>query len=410
MNAKYFISILIITATFACTESIKISQWRGPNRDGIYPETNLLKQWPENGPELLWSYEGLGEGHGSVGVGKDKLFVCGMPDSIGVLFAFNLKGTLLWKKEYGPEWYKNYTGTRSTPTVVGDFLYFESGQGVVYCYNGNSGELVWAVDLLKKFNASNIRWGMAESLLVKGDIVYCTPGGSKNNVVALNRFNGETLWTSIGNGQPSAYCSPILVNHNETQLIITNTGQSVIGVDAVTGVAYWSIEHRQKYEIHANTPIYSDGQILCSTAEDDTDLDGTVLIQLSENGKNAEVVWRNPAIKNLINGYILKDGYVYGSPFNGTEWYCMNWKTGETEYISKAFNSGSVIYADGLFYCYSHRGEMGLVDANQNDFKLISSFKIPLGTKQHWAHPVIDNGRLYIRHGNALMVYNISKG
>jgi outer membrane protein assembly factor BamB len=408
MNIKYLSFILVLITIIACTETIKVSHWRGPNRDGIYPETNLLKQWPENGPEMLWSHEGLGEGHGSVGIGEDRIFICGMPDTVGVLFAFDMDGKLLWKKEYGLEWYKNYSGTRSTPAVVGDLVYFESGHGVVYCYNGNNGSLIWSVDLLKKFDAENIKWGMTESLLVDGDVVYCTPGGKKHNIVALNRFNGETLWTSSGNRQPSAYCSPIIVRHNGTPLIITNTGQSVIGVHVETGETFWSIEHRQKYEIHANTPIYHNGQILCSTAEDDSDLDGSLLLQLSENGKKAEIVWRNTAVKNLINGYILKDGFVYGSPFNGREWYCLNWETGETVYITKDFNSGSVIYADGLFYCYSHRGEMGLIDANPNTFKVISSFEIPLGTKQHWAHPVIDKGRLYVRHGNALMVYDIS--
>jgi outer membrane protein assembly factor BamB len=283
-----------------------------------------------------------------------------------------------------------------------------SGQGIVYCYDGNSGDLIWSVDLLKKFNAENIEWGMAESPLIDGNIIFCTPGGKKNNVVALNRFDGETIWTSSGNHQPSAYCSPILVNHNNSRLIITNTAESVIGVDAETGEPYWNIEQRQQYGIHANTPIYYRGRILCSTAEYDSGQDGTVQIQLSKDGKKAEVKWRNESVKNLINGYILKDGFVYGSPFNASEWYCLNWETGKVEYITKALDSGAIIYADGLFYCYSHKGEMALVDADRKEFKVISSFKVPLGTKQHWAHPVIDKGRLYIRHGDALMVYDIA--
>jgi outer membrane protein assembly factor BamB len=408
-NKYYYMYIIILIILISCNQSVEISQWRGPNRDGIYPVTNLLKQWPVNGPEMIWSYEGLGEGHGNVGIGKDQLYICGMPDTIGVLFSFNKEGKLLWKKEYGLEWYRNYTGSRSTPTVVDELVYFESGQGVVYCYDGNTGDQIWSVDLLRKFDAQNIEWGMAESLLIDGDIVFCTPGGKKNNIVALNRFNGETVWISPGNGKPSAYCSPILVNHNGTRLIITNTAGSVIGVDAETGEFYWSIEMRQQYQIHANTPVYHKGRILCSTAEDKSDLDGSAQIQLSMDGKKAEVAWRNVSVKNLMNGYILKNGFVYGSPFNRSEWYCVNWKTGDIKYISKAFKSGAVIYADGLFYCYSHTGEMGLVDANPNEFKVISSFRVPLGTKQHWAHPVINNGRLYVRHGNALMVYDISE-
>lgn len=145
------LQLIILITLFSCNQQFEISQWRGPDRDGKYPETNLLKQWPVNGPEMIWSYEGLGEGHGNVGIGKDKLFVCGMPDTTGFLFALNFDGDLLWKKEYGLEWYKNYTGSRSTPAVVGDLVYFESGQGVVFCFDGIMGDLVWSVDLLEKF-------------------------------------------------------------------------------------------------------------------------------------------------------------------------------------------------------------------------------------------------------------------
>ena len=401
------ITLLLFTITLS-VDNEKISQWRGPNRDGKYLDKNLLKKWPEDGPKMLWSFEGLGEGHGNVGIGRDKLFVCGMPDSIGFLYAFDLDGHLLWKKKYGLEWYKNYTGARSTPAVVGDLVYFESGQGVVYCYNGDTGDLVWSIDLLKKFEANNIKWGMAESLLIEGDIIYCTPGGKKHNVVALNRYTGKIIWTSLGNRQPAAYCSPILINHNGTRLIVTMTASSIIGVDAYSGETYWAIEQRQRHQIHANTPVYFQGRILCSSSSDLTDVDGTVMLELSQNGKEANVVWRNVDFTNLMGGVILKDGYIYGAKYRRSDWYCVNWQTGETKYISNALGGGVIIYADGLFYCYSDRGEMALVQANEHEFEVISKFNVPLGTMQHWAHPVIENGILYIRHGNALMVYDIA--
>jgi len=387
----------------------EISQWRGPNRDGRFPAKNLLKQWPTNGPGMIWSFEGLGEGHGNVGIGNDRLFVCGMIDSVGHLFSFDMEGNLIWDKRYGFEWYQNYTGVRSTPTVIGDLVYFESGHGVVFCYDGASGELLWSVDLLKKFNAENIQWGMAESLLVDGDNIICTPGGPEHNVVALNRLTGETIWTSKGNGQPAAYCSPILAEHHDTRLIVTMTAKSIIGIDANTGEYYWSIEHQQSNKIHANTPLYYDGKIMCSSSSDKSGLDGTVLIQLSDDGKNASVIWRNSDITNLMGGFILKDGYVYGSKYRSSEWYCLDWNTGIVQHISKPFRNGVIIYADGLFYCYSEGGDMALIQADQQNFDVISKFKIPLGTNQHWAHPVIDEGKLYVRHGDALMVYNIKK-
>jgi outer membrane protein assembly factor BamB len=405
---KILFYLLIGSLLILCQNRSDVSQWRGPNRDGIYLETNLLKEWPDNGPEMLWFYEGLGDGHGNVGVGKNSLFVCGMIDSVGHLFSFDMDGNLLWKKAFGPEWFRDYVGVRSTPTVVDDLVYFESGQGVVYCYNGTSGEKVWSLDILERFNANNIRWGMAESLLIDGNKVICTPGGKQYNVVAINRFTGETVWTSTGNGQPAAYCSPALINYNGTRLIVTMTDESIIGLDADTGENYWSVVQLQSNKIHANTPVYHNGQIMCTSSSSRSGNDGTVLLQLSENGKDVSVVWRNRDITNLMGGFILKDGYVYGSKYRSSEWYCLNWTTGEVEYTSRPFRNGVIIYADDRFYCYSEGGELALVQANRESFNVISEFEVPLGTNQHWAHPVIDNGRLYIRHGNALMVYDIN--
>lgn len=409
MDGRLILALIGAGILLTCAKPIEISQWRGPNRDGKYPAVNLLKEWPANGPELLWSFEGLGEGHGNVGIGKNRLYVCGMIDTVGHLFAFDFDGKLLWQKPYGLEWYQNYTGVRSTPTVVNDMVYFESGQGFVYCFDGNSGNMIWSLDILQKFQAENIQWGMAESLLIDGDVLYCTPGGKEHNIVALNRMTGETIWTSSGNSQPAAYCSPILVEHNGTRLIITMTAKSIVGVDAKTGETYWAQEQRQRNFIHANTPLYIDGKILCSSSSDNSDLDGTVLLQLSEDGKKASVLWRNTNVVNLMGGEILKDGFLYGSNYRSSQWHCLNWNTGVLAYVVNPFANGVIVFADGLFYCYTEAGEMALVDANPQEFKVISKFNVPLGTNQHWAHPVIHNGRLYIRHGNALMAYNISR-
>ncbi len=197
------------------------SQWRGPDRKGIYYEAGLLKSWPDNnGPELLWSFEGLGAGHSSPGIGNDRLFINGMPDTIGVLYSFDLAGNLLWEKEYGEEWHVNYTGTRSTPLVVNGLVYLISGMGKVVCFNAGNGDVVWSVDMLKKFNGKNIQWGISESVLIDGDNLICTPGGEEHNVVALNRHTGETVWSSKGFGEESAYCSPVLMVHNKTRPIV----------------------------------------------------------------------------------------------------------------------------------------------------------------------------------------------
>lgn len=384
-------------------------QWRGPNRNGIYFETGLLKKWPDKGPDLIWSFEGLGSGHGSAGIGMNKIFILGMTGTEGILYAFDFSGKLLWKRNYGTEWHENYVGSRSTPVVIDNRIYFESGLGTVYCYGADKGERIWSVDLLKKFDASNITWGMAESLLISGDYLYCTPGGRKHNVVALDRFTGETIWTSPGNGQPAAYCSPVLVRHNKANLLVTMTAESVIGIDAVTGEFYWQVPQFQRNKIHANTPVYSDGMIFCSSEGDITN-SGLLALKLSIDGKSVTVAWRNGDFKNLMGGIIVTDGHIYGSIYRNGLWSCVSRENGRTIYSSRALGDGNIIMADGLFYCYSEKGEMALVSATPSSFNVISRFQVTMGTDTHWSHPVIYQGRMYLRRGNALMVYNLRAG
>jgi outer membrane protein assembly factor BamB len=408
-NARLLTTILSFCLTTTALGARDIdSQWRGANRDGKYHGERLLKQWPDGGPKLLWDTEGLGQGHSTAAVTAQNIYVTGMLQESGILSAFDLNGSKLWQTEYGKEWTGDYPGARCTPTVVGGLLYLESGQGKVICLNSITGEIKWSVDLLKRFEAENIRWGMAESLLVDGDNVICTPGGPEHNVVALNRFSGQVVWTSKGNGEPAAYCSPILVNHNNTRLIITMTAESIIAVDADAGTSYWNTPQHQGNKIHANTPMYFDGKVLCSSSSADSH-SGLVLLQLSEDGKSVEVLWRNQRYRNLMGGVILQDGYLYGAHYRRRQWSSIDLQNGEFSHHSRELGGGVVIYADGLFYCYSVDGELALVDASPKSFDILSSFEITKGTGQHWAHPVIKAGRLYVRHGDALMVYDIAR-
>lgn len=408
MALRSIFYLLTFFAFIACQQSGEVSQWRGPQRNGIYPDKGLLNKWPEKGPGLLWYFEGLGAGHSSAGFSKDKLFVLGMIDPTGILYAFDLSGNLSWKKEYGKEWYKSYGGPRSTPTVVGNMVYFESGVGVVYCYDANIGEKKWSVDLLTKFDAKNVEWGKAESLLLDGNRIYCTPGGVKNNIVALDRFTGETIWTSPGNGQAAAYNSPILVRHNPARagLIVTLTSESIVGLDSETGQLYWQVPLTMEYKNNPNTPVYSDGRIY-AVGDQEKPNSGLVCLKLSEDGKKVNEEWRNQEFTSFMGGIIVKDGFIYGSKIGKKAWYCIDAKSGKIQYVFKNLGHGAVIFADGGFYCYGEDGTFSLATADPAAFNVVNSFKITKGTDQHWAHPVIHEGRLYIRHGNTLMAYNI---
>ena len=405
----FFVAQMVIL--FGMNTVLAQSQWRGPNRDGIYSEANLLKEWPAEGPKMLWSFEELGTGQGSVVVANEMVFVTGIPDTInseGILFAFDTKGKLLWKKNYGKDWTGIFPGARSTPTVIDGLVYVESGNGNVHCLNALNGEKVWSIDFFKDFQADSVQFGFSESLLIEGDKLYCTPGGKTNNMVALNRFNGQKIWSSPAYSEAATYSSPIFVNHNGQRLLVNLTSTSIIGLDADNGQMYWRIHQFQDNKIHANTPVYFDGKLLVSSASR-KDSSGLVLLQLSPDGKKAEIAWRNKEFINLQSGFVLKDGYVYGSAHIQPKWFCIDTKTGQTKYIAKEFGGGPVIYADGLFYCYAEKdGEMALAEGTPEQFRIISKFKVPLGTAQHWAHQVIADGKLYIRHNDALMVYDIS--
>lgn len=403
-------SICLLLCT-ACAQNTESSDWRGPNRDGIYHEMDLLKQWPEEGPNLLWSHEGLGFGHSAVAVANKKIYVTGIKDtveSVGTLFTFDLGGELLWEKSYGKDFSLNFHGTRSTPVVVNDLIYIESGMGAVYCLSAETGDEVWSKDFIVDFDLdSTILFGNSESVLIDGDNLICVPGAKENNVVALNRFTGESIWSCAGNGEIATYNSPILVNHNGLKLVIAMTSHSIMGIDAASGEMYWRAEQTQQNKIHANTPLYAEGKIVVATAGR-TATSGMVQLQLSDDGRSTKEVWRNKKYVNLMGGLIKLDSCLYGSAYMKKDWQVLNWNTGEMLVKNKELGGGSVIYADGLFYCYAERdGEVALVEATSEKFEIISKFKVPLGTKEHWARPVINDGVLYIRHGDALMAYSI---
>ncbi|MBN1984713.1 MAG: PQQ-binding-like beta-propeller repeat protein, partial [Prolixibacteraceae bacterium] len=288
-------------------------------------------------------------------------------------------------------------------TVVGDLLYIYSGYGVLSCMDAKNGSLKWTKDVFNDFDGKNIQWGVTETVVVDGDVVFVTPGGKKNNVVALNRFNGNLIWTSEGLGELSAYCTPLLVELPAGKLLVTHTADHLLGINASNGKLLWSYPHPNRWSVHANTPIYENGGLFCFSGYGQ----GGEKLSLSNNGNSIKEEWKNEKLDNRIGGMVLVDGYLYGSGDNSREWRCVDWKTGEEKYASGELTKGTVIYADGMLYCYSERGELALVKATPEKFNIVSKTRVELGSAQHWAHPVINNGKLYVRHGNTLVAYKI---
>jgi outer membrane protein assembly factor BamB len=381
------------------------SQWRGPNRDGVYPDEKLLKMWPAAGPKLLWAAEGIGKGYSSAAVTANRVYITGMIAGKGWLFAFDTNGKQVWKSSYGPEWDGSHPGARTTPTVVGNRIYLMSAEGQCVCFD-TDGKRKWSVDLIRDFKARNLDWGMTESLLVDGDRVFCTPGGPDVMMVALNKHSGKTIWKIKGNGETSGYCSPRLIKHGKMRLLLTMTAGSVVGVDADKGEYLWHYPHVTSYVVNANTPLYHNGYIYTVSGYGT----GGQMFKLSPDGKKINRVWAQRKLDSQYGAVILTDGYIYGSGHSNRGWHCLDWKTGEVQFTAKAIgNKGNIIFSDGMLYCYSERGDAALVKPNPEKFEVVSSFKIKQGSGPHWAHPVIKNGRLYVRHGDVLMVYNIAR-
>jgi len=404
MNKSRYL-ILLVSLASVMVMAQETAQWRGPGRDGVYPESGLLKSWPETGPRMIWHFNELGEGHASAAVTSDRVYTAGMIGGIGYFFCFDHTGKLLWKVPYGEEWTESYPGVRSTPLVTGGKIYFMSGLGKLICRDAGDGRLIWTVDVLKEYNGPNIKWGITENLLVDGNKLFCTVGGPVYNIIALDRNTGKLIWKCGGKGETSAYGSPALISLPARRVLVAHTASSILGIDASNGKLLWSADQPNRYSVHANTPLYHDGYIYCVSGYGK----GGVMLKLSPDGTSVQEVWRNTSLDNRMGGFVLVNGKIYGSDDSNKAWYCVDWKTGTDMYSEKITGRGNIIYADGMLYLYGENGEVVLAQPGMNKFSKISAFKVPYGEAQHWAHLVIKDGRLYVRHGSSLMVYDIRK-
>ena len=260
-------------------------QWRGIDRTGIFHETGLMTSWEENEPQLLWHFDGLGEGHSSPAISNGKIYVTGMIDGNGYLFVFDLNGNLLHKVFYGEEWNRNYHGTRGTPTISDGKIFIMSGMGDLICLNQRTLEVIWQRNILTDFDSRNIMFGITESPLIVGDKIIATPGGEEHNVVALNKHTGELIWSSPGMGELSAYCSPLYIDTQEVPLIVTITTGHIIGLEATTGKMLWSHESGNRHNIQANTPLYSNNMIFVASIDR-----GAIMLRLTNGGRSVEHV------------------------------------------------------------------------------------------------------------------------
>ncbi|QIA07513.1 PQQ-binding-like beta-propeller repeat protein [Draconibacterium halophilum] len=409
------ITLTLLIAAFAISLNAQVTQWRGPNRDGHFTETGLLKEWPEDGPELLMQVEKIGKGYSSAIAEGDMIYTSGMIDTMDYLTAINPDGSFKFQVPYGRSWNKSFPDTRSTPVVDGDRIYVQSGTGRVVCLNKATGEEVWAVEVDKDFETEYHIWGNSETPLVVNNLVICTPAGSKTSVVAFDKMTGDLVWQSESVGGARAYASASVYEFNGHRYILAVTGKELLALVPETGEIVWHYQYfdPEKWDqpnglIWTNTPVFKDNQIFITMGYDYP----AVMLEMDSTGTSVSEKFVDHTFDNHHHGVILTDGYLYGSNWFDNKrgkWICMDWETGEIKYVADWDTKGSIVMADGLLYCYNERGNVGLVKPDPDGFEVISEFRIREGAGPHWAHPFISDKKLLIRHGDALMVYNIAE-
>ncbi|NUQ62822.1 MAG: PQQ-like beta-propeller repeat protein [Pirellulales bacterium] len=384
-------------------------RFHGPNGDNRSPDTGFLKKWPDDGPELIWTAQGIGHGFAGVTIADGRIYTAGEFDDDTVITALDMDGRVQWRAENGRDRpTASPAGARGTPTIDGARLYQENAGGQLICLEAKTGSRVWDLSLDAEFDGKAGGFDRSESPLIDGDRVIGCPGGA-TAMVALDKNTGKTVWRSRSVDEPAGYTSPILVRYQGLRMVLAVSQFQLIGVHADTGELLWQFKHYKSGPYCICTmPAYHDGRVFLTAGYGK----GSVLLQIKVDGTKASVepVWHSTDLDNRQGGVLLSDGYLHGAADRNSngKWICLDWKTGKTMYAERGLGEGSLTYADGMLYVLGERGKVGLVRATPAGHELVSTFQVPKGGDGPvWAHPVVCGGRLYIRHGDFLYAYGI---
>ena len=396
------------------------AQWRGPNRDGKSPETGLLNKW-EDAPPIVWQARGLGGGYSSVAVAGSRVFTVGKRNGGEELIALSTKdGSELWATKFSTA---GGDGPNSTPTVDGDLVYAVGREGDLVCCNVENGETVWSKNFGRDFGGKMMSgWGYSESPLIDGDKLICTPGGAKAILAALDKKTGRTIWTApMPEGgrfgkDGAGYSSIVVSEAGGVRQYIQLVGRGVVSVSAKDGKGLWHYGRIANGTANVPTPIVKGDLVFCSSGYGDG---GSALLRVVKRGRTlgVEEVYYHGAreLQNHHGGMILIGDHVYlGHGHNQGFPTCVDLKTGRVVWggrTNRGPGSGSaaIVYADGHLYFRYQDGVMGLIEATPEAYRLKGSFRIASKNGPSWPHPVIADGKLYLRDQHELHCYNIRK-
>ncbi len=380
-------------------------QWRGPARDGRSAETGLAAEWPAGGPALLWQAEILGEGYASFAVVGGRLYTQGQKDGRQFVIALDAAtGKLIWQTANGDTYADGRGGgPRGAPTLDNGRLYALGSSGNLICLDAASGKQVWEVNLLRKYGARNIRWGLSESPLIDGEKIIVSPGGRGAAVVALNKSDGSLIWKS--ESDEAGYSSAVVAEAGGVRMYVLLTGDAAIGLRADSGELLWRYSKVANGTANIATPIVKGNHVFVSSDYGT----GCALLKLSRDGAGvrADEVYFSRDMRNHYSSSVLVGEYLYG--FSSRIFTAMNFMTGEVGWKDRSVGKGQVIFADGKLFLQGEDGIVGLVTPDPGEYKEISRFEVGRGKYPTWALPVIADGRLYIRDQDLLRCYDVSE-
>lgn len=389
--------------------SVDWPQWRGPGRDDISKETGLLKQWPAGGPKQLWVYKNAGAGYSGFSVVGGKLFTMGTRDGGEVLLALDASsGKELWVAKLGEVLKNNWgDGPRGTPSVDGDRVYTLGGDGTLICAKLADGKEVWR-RTMKDLGGKRPGWGYTESVLVDDKQVVCTPGGDQGAIAAFDKMTGAPLWQSKEFTDGAQYASIVPATINGEKQYVQLTMQSVVGISSKDGAQLWKHPFPGKTAV-IPTPIVKDNHVYVTAGYGV----GCILLKI-EQGNTVTVVYENKVMKNHHGGVVLVGDHLYGHS-DGAGWVCQEFKSGQQVWAEKGkLGKGAIAYADGMLYGIAEDGgDVALIEASPSGWNEKGRFKLDPQTTirspsgRIWTHPVITNGRLYLRDQDLIHCYAV---
>jgi len=392
-------------------------QWRGPNRNGISEETGLLKEWPTEGPKLLWKQTSVGSGYSAPAVVGDRIFLLaneGLDNEFVAALAVQ-DGAKIWSTRLGPvgnpKQQQNFPGARSTPTVDGDFLYALSSDGDLACLEKASGTVRWRKSLRADFAGQPGAWAYSESPLIDGDTLVCTPGSAQATLVALNKATGDVLWKSaLPEASEAAYASAVVTEAGGVRQYVQLLPKGLVGVEAKTGKLLWRYAKPvSPLNINIPTPIASESLIYVASAGKGA---GAVQLKAKDGGIEAEPVYFNLNFPTAIGGAVKVGDSLFGT--TGRALLCLDFAAGQIKWKDSAIAAASLCFADGRLYLHSEDGQVVLVEPSAESYREKGRFNPPdqpmpkNQTEKAWAYPVVANGRLFIRVHSSLWCYDIT--